>query len=249
MHTQIRDIAWQLATPPRLTSGCVVKARPQGTQSKKTNWTIGIFSSGKECNNWWLLHHPQTKYVMNLRVKSQKHHLHFSTHCESKVCSQSKFTNDPNSDWSQNQIPVGHKTKIPVALRVLIQRKLDRKGHCWQSCWSPFSHIHFSWVACIWRVQKKCSLREFKRATRILVLWPTGIWFCDQPEFGSFVNLLWLQTFDSQCVEKCKWCFWLLTRKFMTYLVCGWWSSHQLSHWFWSDIIVFWHYDIMTLIF
>ena len=23
---------------------------------------------------------------------------------------------------------------------------------------------------------------------------------------------------------------WLLMRKFMTYLVCGWWSSHQLSH-------------------
>ena len=36
MHTQIRDIAWQLATPPRLTSGCIVKVRPQGAQSKKT---------------------------------------------------------------------------------------------------------------------------------------------------------------------------------------------------------------------
>ena len=58
-----------------------------------------------------------SNYVMNLRVKSQKHHLHFSTHCESKVCSQSKFTNDPNSGWSQNQIPVGHKTKFRLVTK------------------------------------------------------------------------------------------------------------------------------------
>ena len=165
-----------------------------------------------------------------------------STHCESKVCSQSKVTNDPNSGWSsQNQIPVGHNQNSGCSLK---DRKFPERAlflycsyarHSWEVNVRKRTSTLLSTVA----LPVQFPLNQNPESNRILVLWPTGIWFCDQPEFGFVTNRnlghLWI-CFDCRPLTHNAWknasdAFdsWR-ANSWHNYLVCGWWSSHQLSH-------------------
>ena len=192
--------------------------------------------------------------------QESKHHLHFSTHCESKVCSQSKFTNDPNSGWSQNPIPVGHKTKIPVGL---LKTENSRSEHFVSTLHIHATHEKWMWEKGFQHNEPElcAKIRNARLSTVALpVQFPLNQNPCvasvivgavSGSDSGSGPSCRFHRLEDDDADEnddKDAMLTWLakIDPKICWQAVTN--VTETTRFWFWSDIIVFWHYDIMTLI-